>query len=211
MNRALLAILLACSGSRRSVVMSASGDAEYPGVLHQPQTLGRDFMVRQNLKLHTKHNGKPLDAEFDAVVQKQANKLLILGLGPMNMKVFTITQEGDRIEFVQFRGPDMPFSARNIVLDVHRVFFKKLPPPTEAKYSGKLEGELDGEHVVETWEGGELRERVFTRPGSKFTGVVRITVGRGCTATQCEPDTAVIRNEWFGYTLEVENESYEAL
>ena len=212
MNRALLAIVLACGGGQRPlVVISTSDPAEYPGVLHDPRTLPRDFMVRQSLKLDTKANGKRLEAEFDAVVQKQGDKLLVLGLGPMNMKVFTITQLGSRIEFQQYRGPKMPFSPRNIVLDVHRVFFKRLPPPADAKYSGVLRGELDGEHVEETWQGGEVRERVFTRPGSAFRGAVRIALGPGCTGSLCEPETATIRNEWFDYTLAIENNGYETL
>jgi len=212
MNRALLAVVLACGGGPRPlVVLSTSDPAEYPGVLHDPHTLPRDFMVRQSLKLDTKHNGKRLEAEFDAVVQKQGDKLLVLGLGPMNMKVFTITQLGNRIEFKQFRGPKMPFSPRNIVLDVHRVFFKGLPRPTDANYSGVLRGELDGEHVEETWQAGQIRERVFTRPGSTFKGAVRIAFGAGCTTSQCEPETATIRNEWFDYTLAIENNGYESL
>lgn len=211
MNRALLAIVLACGGGQRPlVVLSTTDPAEYPGVLHDPRTVARDFMVRQSLKLDTKHNGKPLQAEFDAVVQKQGDKLLVLGLGPMNMKVFTITQLGNRIEFQQFRGPKMPFSPRNILLDVHRVFFKRLPAPA-AGYSGVLRGELDGEHVEETWQAGELRERVFTRPGSTLRGAVRIAFGAGCSATGCEPESATIRNEWFDYTLAIENNGYETL
>src|SRR5262245_46573036 len=213
MNRALLAIVLACGGGQRPlVVMSTNDPAEYPGVLHDPHTLPRDFMVRQSLKLDAinKNNGKRLEAEFDAVVQKQGDKLLVLGLGPMNMKVFTITQLGSRIEFQQFRGPKMPFSPRNILLDVHRVFFKRLPPPAAA-YSGVLRGELDGEHVEETWQAGELRERVFTRPGSQFRGGVRVAFGSGCTAKSCEPQSATIRNEWFDYTLAIENNGFESL
>ena len=211
MNRALFAIVLACGGGQRPlVVLSTTDPAEYPGVLHDPRTVARNFMVRQSLKLDTKHNGKPLQAEFEAVVQKQGDKLLVLGLGPMNMKVFTITQLGNRIEFQQFRGPKMPFSPRNILLDVHRVFFKRLPAPTEG-YSGVLRGELDGEHVEETWQAGELRERVFTRPGSTFRGAVKIAFGAGCSATGCEPESATIRNEWFDYVLAIENNGFETL
>ncbi len=206
----MLLALAACGHPPRTSTIRTEAPSEYPGVLRDPSTFPHDFMVRQTLKIHTQHDGKPFDAELDAVVQKQGGTLLIIGLGPMDMKGFTLTQKGDQIEFVQFAGPQLPFSPRNIVVDVHRVFFKRLPAP-EPRYSGVVRGELDGEHVEELWKDGQLRASTFTRPGSALKGAIRVQLGEGCTPAACEPVSAMLRNEWFGYTLTITNESYEAL
>jgi hypothetical protein len=212
-NTAVVALVavVACAHNERHATILTGDPAEYPGVLHDPKTLAPDFMVRQTITIHAQHDGKPVDGEFDAVLQKHGDRLLILGFGPMNVKAFTITQRGDRIELVQFMGPELPFSPRNIVLDVHRVFFKRLPAPTDPNYSGALRGELDGEHVEETWQGGELRKTEFTRPAGTLHGAVRIELAPGCRASSCEPASATLRNEWFGYTLEIANTDFESL
>ena len=206
------ATLAACGGppKRQSLILT-SAPSEYPGVLHDPRTLKQDFMVRQTLTIKTQHEGKPVEAELDAVLQKQGDALLIVGFGPMNAKAFTVTQRADRIEFAQFMGPELPFSPRDIVVDVHRVYFKRLAAPTGPGYSGVRRGELDGESVEETWQDGQLRGSVFTRPGSKLDGAVRVDRGPGCEPVRCEPESATLVNEWFGYTLAIANEDYERL
>jgi Protein of unknown function (DUF3261) len=204
-------VVSGCGHQARSTVILTTDPSEYPCVLHDPRTLAPDFMVRQTLTIRAQREGKPTEGQLDAVVQKQADTLLIVGFGPMNVKAFTLTHRGDRIEFAQFLGAELPFSPRNVVVDVHRVFFKRLAAPTEANYSGLVRGELDGEVVEETWRDGELTTRVFTRPGSALRGAVRIALGPGCTLRQCEPESATLHNEWFGYTLTIINEGYERL
>lgn len=206
-----LTALAGCGSSVRRTVISTTAPSEYPGVLHDPRTLPQDFMVRQTLTIKAKRDGKPAEAELDAVVQKQGDTLLILGFGPMNVKAFTLTQRDGTVELVQLMGPDVPFSPRNVVLDVHRVYFKRLPAPAEAGYSGVIRGELDGETVEETWRDGQVRARVFTRPGGPLRGAVRVELGAGCDASRCEPESATLSNEWFDYTLSIVNQSYERL
>jgi hypothetical protein len=203
--------LAGCSHPARQTTVSTTAPSDYPCVLHDPATLAHDFSVRQRLAIHAQHDGAPVDGELDAVLQKQGDTLLIVGFGPMNVKAFTLTHRGDRIEFVQFFGPALPFSPRNIVVDVHRVYWKQLPPPAGPAYTGVVRGELDGETVEETWRDGELRARVFTRPGSALRGAVRVELGPGCTAARCEPVSTTLRNEWFDYTLTITSDAYEAL
>jgi hypothetical protein len=213
--------LAACGHPSRSTVISTADPAEYPCVLHDPKTLAPDFSVHQSLVVKAVHDGKPAEGQLDAVLQKQGDTLLIVGFGPMNVKAFTLNQTGSRIEFAQFMGPPLPFSPRNVIVDVHRIYFKRLPappvPPTppgsEAPPPGAavLRGELDGEVVEETWRGGELRQAVFTRPDSALKGAIRVELGPGCTRARCEPTTATLHNEWFNYTLTITNDAYEAL
>jgi len=206
----ILVLVAAClPAPLRTTTTSTSDAADYPCVLHDPASLPRDFTVRQHITIHATHDGKPVDGELDAVLQKQGDTLLIVGFGPMNVKAFTLTQRGDTIEFAQFIGPELPFSPRNVLVDVHRVLFKRLPAPTEPSYSGELRGELDGETVEETWRDGQLRASVFTR--AAMQGAVRVVLGPGCTASQCEPESATLTNEWFDYTVTIVNEGYERL
>jgi hypothetical protein len=210
-----LAALIAtgCAHDARTVVISTAAPADYPCVLRDPTTLGADFSVHQHLTVHARRadTGAPVDGDLDAVLQKQGDSLLVVGLGPMAVKAFTLTQRQGQITFTQSFGPPLPFSPRNIIVDVHRIFFKRLPPPADAGYAGVIRGELDGEQVEETWQAGELRARVFTRPGSGLAGAVRVELGAGCTAARCEPVSATLRNEWFAYTLAITNDDFEAL
>jgi len=210
----LLVIVSACAGTpKRHFDVLSSAPAEYPGTLRDPKTIAANFFVRQTLTVHTTDKqGKPVEAELEAVLQKQGDTLQVVGFGPMSVKAFTLVHKGDRIVFDQFYGPQMPFSPRNIVVDIHRVFFMRLPPPTDPKFTGVNKGELDGEHVEETWKDGQLRATTFTRPGDpKLKGAIRIQLSDGCDPQHCEPETAQLRNEWFGYTLSIANEAFERL
>ncbi len=214
MRQLALAALVACGGGApRHVEIPTAAPAAYPGVLQAPADLHPDFSVRQTLAIHARDDkGKPVDADLDAVLQKQGDTLLVLGFGPMNTKAFTLAQKGDTITFDQYVGPQLPFSPRNIVVDIHRVYFMRLPPPSEPTFTGALDGELNGEHVVETWQAGTLRSLVFTRPGEPaLKGAIRVELGDGCTLASCRPKTATLRNEWFGYTIAIESGDYETL
>jgi hypothetical protein len=209
----VVALALGCaSSSPRHLVLSADDAAEgYPAVLHDPAEWPENFMVRQSIDIRGQKDGRTVEGQLDAVVQKKDDTLIILGLGPMNARAFTLTQRGRRIEFDQLAGPRLPFSPRNILIDVHRVFFKALPRPDGAGASGVVRGELDGESVEERWEHGELKERSFTRPGSALRGALRVEYGAGCRADRCRPESVTVNNQWFGYTLTITNHDYEAL
>ncbi|CAN5208896.1 hypothetical protein BH11MYX1_BH11MYX1_53530 [soil metagenome] len=208
--RAAWLVLAACGHPARGPVdVSTTAPAAYPGVLRDPAQLPHDFFVRQTLTVHAKSpEGTPVSAELDTVVQKQGGELLILGFGPMNVKAFKISQQAGIIHFEQYAGPPLAFSPRDIVLDVHRVFFDRLPAPA-AGFEGVHHGELDGELVDETWTAGNLRAVVFTRTGKR--GAVRIVLGPGCGPVYCEPETAELTNEWFDYSLKIVNEPFERL
>lgn len=182
------------------------GELRYPGILHAPGELSPDFAVEQHVEIR-KGEGT---GGFDAVLQKRAGELVIVGLGPMGIRAFTLKQVGDEAVFEQAMGPKFPFPPRNVLVDIHRAFFKRLPAPPGGFPDGVHEGELDEERVVETWRGGELRERAYHRPSFR-PGAVRVTYGPGCRADRCEPATVRIDNGWFGYRLDIENRSFTPL
>ena len=114
---------------RRQVFSSNAAAEGYPCVLHDPREWPANFMVQQTIDIRAEREGHTVEGQLDAVVQKKGDTLVIIGLGPMNARAFTLTQRGRRIEFEQRLGPALPFSPRNILVDVHRVYFKALPRP----------------------------------------------------------------------------------
>lgn len=202
----LAAAACATTGPRRQTFSIDDAAAGYPCVLHEPREWPESFMVRQTIEIHARRGDRTESGQLDAVMQKQGDTLLIVGLGPMNQRAFTLAQRGRTVEFTQNFGPELPFSPRYILVDVHRVFFKALPAGPDTR-----RGELDGEHVEERWKDGELETRSFSRPGSGLSGAVRIEYGAGCRAERCQPDKVTVHNEWFGYTLTITNHDYEAL
>jgi len=145
---------------------------------------------------------------FDAVLQKRGGELVVVGLGPLGARAFVLGQDGTEARFEQRMGPPLPFPPRNVLVDVHRAFFKRLElqgggaPP-----DGVHRGRLDGEDLVEVWRDGSLVERRFERPG-EMEGAVRVIYGAGCRVHRCEPATIHIVNEWFAYELKIENRRF---
>jgi uncharacterized protein DUF3261 len=174
-------------------------DRPYTCVLHPLATLGPDFTARQ----HVTASGHGRSGSFDAVLQKKGGTLVLVGL-VAGVRAFVLKEEGDRISFDQSLGPKMPFPPEYAVIDVHRAYWKRLPPGADAQPTEIREGELDGERVREVWSNGNLVERSFSRPG-EFEGVVRIQYGAGCTDARCLPVSIRIDNEWFGYSVQIDN------
>lgn len=199
-RRLVLGLLVA--GCARPAAPTA--ERPYPGVLHPPRELSPDLVVEQHIEATKDGSGDG----FDAVVQKRGDELLVVGLGPASVRAFVIRQFGDAIDFEQRLGPKPPFPARNVLVDVHRVFFKRLDG--DAPVDGARTGSVDGEEVRETWRGGELVERSFSRPG-ELSGAVRVRYGPGCRADRCEPRTVRLLNEWFGYALTIDNKRFHWL
>lgn len=214
MIRALViaGLALGCGSSapRRQALSTDDATGGYPFVFRDLRQWP-DFLVQQSIEIRARRDGHIRQGQLDAVVQKQGDSLVLIGLGPMNARAFSLTQRGSRIEFEQLVGPRLPFSPRNILIDVHRVFFKALPRPAGTPDTGVVRGQLDGERVEERWEGGELRARRFTRPGTELRGAVRVEYGPGCRAGRCEPGSVTVQNEWFDYTLAITNHEYEAI
>jgi hypothetical protein len=199
----------ATTGAGRQVFRTDDGASSYPGVVHDPHEWRENFTVRQSIAIRSTRSGDTVEGQLDAVMQKQDDTLVIVGLGPMNSRAFTLSQRGGTVEFVpSAAGPELPFLPRYILVDVYRVFFF---PPLPRAGSDLVRGERDGEQIEERWEHGELKLRSFTRPGSNLTGAVRVTYGAGCRVERCHPDSVTLHNEWLGYTLTITGQDYEAL
>lgn len=198
-RRVLVALvgLAACSAPK-----AHADDPTYPGVIHPASELSPDFVVEQHIEA-TKNDRT---GGFDAVLQKKGADLTIIGLGPLGIRAFVLKQVGADATFEQTMGPAFPFPPRNVLIDIHRAFFKRLPG---GRTEGRTEGKLDDEDVTEVWKDGNLVERSYRR--SDRGGAVRVLYKSGCTREQCAPTELRIVNEWFGYELTIENRRYQFL
>jgi hypothetical protein len=201
----IFAIATAACGSAPVRAPLEPASTEYPGILHPPSELSPDFAVEQHVELRKgdRHGA------FDGVLQKRGGELVLIGLGPMGVRAFVLRQEGAEARFEQSMGPALPFPPRNVLVDIHRAFFKRLPVGDGAP-SGTQRGEIDGEDVTEIWRAGSLVERRFERPDFR-KGAVRVLYGPGCAKERCEPSSVRIVNEWFGYEIAIENRRYHRL
>lgn len=202
MRSIALALLLAACGSP-----SAAPIRDYPGPLHAPSTYPRDFALDQTV---TAHHAQGSDT-FRAVVEKNGDALVMVGLGPHGGRAFVLAQEGDAIRFESQLPRELPFPPRYMLLDVHRAWLLGLPGAPLA--DGEHQGELEGEEITETWADGRLLARTFRRLDGRPAGLVRITYQGGLsTDLSAEPPTRVeLDNGWFGYRLVIEGITLRAL
>src|SRR5690606_32469212 len=109
--------------------------------------LGEAFVLEQRVRSESLAG----EYEFRAVLQKQGNDLVVVGLGPHGGRGFVLTQRGEEVEFESHLPRELPFPPRFMLLDIHRAFFKGLDGPLP---DGEHRETRDGEEIVERWEGG---------------------------------------------------------
>jgi len=180
---------------------------EYPGPLRAPSAYPTDFAIDQTVTaIH------PQGSEtFRAVLEKNGDALVMVGLGPHGGRAFVLTQNGDDVRFESQLPRELPFPPRYMLLDVHRAWLLGIGEPPLA--DGEHRAELDGEEIVETWADGRLIERTFRRLDGEPAGLVRITYEGGLSPDlSATPPTRVeLDNGWFGYRLVLEGISRRAL
>ena len=195
----LIAFVVACASAR-----PAPPPRPYPGVLTRPSAHPGDFIRRQKL---TARFGEQTQS-FEAVLQKQGDKLKLVGLTPFGTKAFLLEQDGLEVTFTSFMPRELPFPPRYILQDVHRVYFSG--GPGEPLSDGEHAREQPGEKITERWLGGRLLERRFTRVAGDPPGVLAVTY-EGGLAGGTSPRLIAIDNGWLGYSLSIETLSEQKL
>lgn len=182
--------------------------ADYPGALSRPSALrapglGEAFALEQRVRSESSQGVY----EFRAIMQRQGDTLIVVGLGPHGGRGFVLTQRGDEVEFESYLPQELPFPPRYMLLDIHRAWFMGLDGPRE---DGEHREERGGEEIVERWEGGLLRERTFRRLDGEPGGVIRVTYEPGLGGAE-PPREVTLHNGWFGYTLTITTLSYQVI
>jgi hypothetical protein len=178
---------------------------EYPGTLVDIGGVQRNFLMRQ--KLDGAWQEKKFS--FEAVIQKQADVLTVIGMTPFGTKAFVLTQTGTRVEFELLIDREMPFPPEYILQDINRAFIydEELPWKTEGT-DGENRADVHDETVVDQFAGGKLISRSFTRPDLK--GEITVEYDGGMEAG-VPPKHVVFHNGWFGYSLDIRTAQYQPL
>jgi hypothetical protein len=172
------------------------------GVLRPTGELAPPFTVQQ--RIHGKYAGG--DATIDCVVQLQNGKLTVVGLTPFGTRAFVIEQTGVEVRFQKFVDRDLPVQPEAVLYDIHRVFFRTLPP---RQIDGVSEGQDHGDIVHERWLDGHIVERRFESLEGPVNNLVVVTF-EGAPAPVIAPRVR-ITNAAYAYALEIENTEQQTL
>jgi hypothetical protein len=186
---------LGCAGKAAGPPPGPAQKREYPGRLVPSEALGRPFTVRQ--RLTAQHQGRTLPT-LEAVLQVHDGVLHLVGLTPLGTRAFVITQKGITITAENLMKETAPLEPRDVLNDIHRVFFRGLYVGKPAPYDGQYSGSDDSESITESWRNGRLVHRSFTRPDHPGTIEIDFS-GPGEVIAR---DVA-LHNGWFGYQLRI--------
>jgi len=197
---ALSGCLLFAGCASQPAPRTASRPAVPPAVLLPPSAMSFDFQWRQRVSAHWP-TGKQ---SFDAVLQKRAGELILVGLSPMGQPGFVLRlREHGALEVENRTGQDLPFEPGYVLADVQRVFFPWLSTPA-AGWSGEQHGQRGDSAVTERYEAGHLLERRFERQTP--VGAERVNVHYVVPLGEAQ-DAAVrvrLENPLLGYSLSIE-------
>jgi hypothetical protein len=196
----LVILLSACTAPRSAPVPLE--DTDYPGPLRSPTLIAEDVLLQQRVTARWDRGGHAGTRGFDAALQKQGDTLTLVGLSPLGTTGFVIRLADTAVEIRNETGEPLPFPARFILIDVQRVFWPWLDA-ADAPDDGRLTGVVDGERVEQIYAGGRLVERRFERVDARPPGTIRVTY-HWQTDDGSFPARAVLRNDWFGYELDIE-------
>ncbi len=161
----LAALIGACGGTREPA--QAPPDARGCCVFVDTARLPGDFVWRQRIGVSYRERQE----SFQAVLEKQGNRLVLLALTPFGTRAFALEQVGVTVSYTPFMDLELPFPPKYILADVHRTFFRGLPEPTA---DGVYQGEADGERITERWENGRLMRREYLGPNGDASGSIVI-------------------------------------
>ena len=180
-------------------------DADYPGTLMPPGSLGVEVVWQQRV---TAHWGNGEQRGFDAAIQRQGDKLTVIGLSALGQAGFIITLQNDVVGLTNQTDMEVPFPPRCVLLDVQRTFWPWLGTPTD----GEREAIVGGELVRERHAAGRLVERTFTRLDGKPPGTITVTYDWTDTESgRRAPKQATLHNGWFGYRLVIDTHAETVL
>ncbi len=204
MKRAALMWVLIAGGCASWGHPPEGGAMRVPGVLVSSEALAQrgDFLARQSLR------GRQGEREIhgEVVVQKRGGALTLIGMTPFGSKAFVIVQDARGVTSQEVLPGALPFPAEFMLLDVHRALFMGLAPGTGAERRGKREGE----RITERWDGPRLLRRTFVRLDRRPRGTIEVEYVGGMTGER-PPARIVLRNGWFGYTVEISTVSWQPL
>lgn len=157
-----------------------------------------DFSMRQRLSFRVGEHDK---GAIDAVLQVHCGEVVVVALTPLGTRLFSIRQRGLSTEVEGVTSHPLAFAPLRVLLDVHRVYlYPVADPPLPDGGHGVRVGSLK---LVEQWRGGRLVRRTIPDRDGDAVGRVVVTYEGGLSPTEVPP-RVLLRNELYGYELEIE-------
>ena len=177
-------------------------DAYSVGPVLSTDEMRRDaFTLHQQLRFsYAERSGK-----LESVIQKNCDSLDVVGLGPLNIRIFTLRQIGRGIDYEPENLDDWPVSPLQILNDIHRIYFYPLMTP--AIQDSVQETQVGDVYVSEMWRSGRLRQRILSRPEGQGAMRIRIDYLDGLVRDEA-PGVVTLVDELREYRLEVETVSF---
>lgn len=199
---ALVLLVSACcyGPSRRGGVPLT--EASYPWTWRAVSERPGDFMWQQTIDArmgeHTFH--------LDAVLQKRGDELVLVGLTPFGSKAFALTQRGTETTFESFIDRAPPFPPKFMLIDVQRAYWPFGVAPDDSAEASATTTQHGEEKVTESWRVGLLEWRTFTVEGKPGAIEIRYEGWKDGA-----PERVTIKNDWFGYTMDIRTTNAQAL
>ena len=167
----------------------------HPSSLRPPSDFGPDVMLRQ--RVTASWQGR--EESFDAVLQKQGGRLVLLGLSELGVG-FSLVFEHGQITLDNRTGRELPFPPSFILMDVQRVFFPWCGDERTAAFRRCKAADGTFE-IAESWKGDDLSSRSFHWADEPSRVVIQYDPAWPGSRV---PRRAVLVSERFGYTLTIE-------
>jgi hypothetical protein len=197
---AVLSALLCfgCAAAPEAGRTATTARSVEPAALLPPSAFPYDFQWRQRVTARWPTG----EHSFDAVLQRSAGDLLLVGLSPLGLPGFVLRlRPTGAIEVENRSGRDLPFEPRYVLADVERVFFPWLGDAPQA--GGERVAQRGDSRIVERYEHGQLMARRFERQTRQ--GLERVDIAYERTSAGADaPRRAVLENALLGYTLTIE-------
>lgn len=124
--------------------------------LRPPSEVPLEFSWRQSVSVE---HARGKERSFEAVLEKGPDRLVLVGLTPLQTVLFVAEQRSDgSVRFENRTGRDIPFDPGYILRDIQRAYYPWIEGPHR---DGRRVGEVGGVRVEERYEGERLRERRF--------------------------------------------------
>lgn len=127
-----------------------------PGPLVSTAEMDGDFLWRGRVRISS--GGRTW--AFQLVAQKSGDELLLVGLHPMGLKLFTIRQRADRVRVEAQPAPVLEVPPENLLRDLHRLRFAGVLAPDGVEVEFEATGSGEPRAVIRNPECGVRSEFV---------------------------------------------------
>jgi len=186
---ALLALALIVAGCRHWPPR-ARAVRECPGELVSTDAIAGEFLLRQRVRIAAGERVQSLQL----VAQKRGGELLLLGIDPFGVELFTLHQRGVQTRLEALPPPLLEVPPQNLLRDLHRIRFLGIP---EAHGDGAVRARRGDTEIEEIWQAGRLRRRSFRGVGADPQSAVVLVFAAAEAGGAVE-----IRNPACGYVAE---------